>query len=145
MSDAIVDETTYERVVLVRERGAEVVFTADAGCAAKTAVTAAPTASTDGVAKPTQNVPIGLRAHIATEFTRASGDGTCTIWVYGYVTVLDTWYRIATLTQMAETGADMNHAEQLEVGPAYARLACRVAEISGTTATVVAVRIAWSK
>jgi len=145
MSDVLVDETTYERVTLVRDRADEVVFTEDPGCADKTAVTAAPTTSAHGVAKPTQNIPIGLRAHIAVEFTRASGDGTATIWVYGYVTVLDTWYRIATLTQMAETGADMNHAEQLEVGPAYARLGCRVAEISGTTATVVAVRIAWSK
>jgi len=133
--------------MLIKEYADEAKFTVD--LTAKTAVTAAPTAVTDGVALPsakgsTSNIRTGLRVQIATEFTRASGDGTCTIWVYGWSTKLATWYRLEALTQMAETAADMNHCVQIEVGSAFSRLATRVAEISGTTATVVATRIGWS-
>ena len=117
---------------------------------AKTAVTAAPTSASDGVAitappsSPTNHrsddtAIAAIPVVIGVEFTRASGDGTCTIWVYGYDDT--TWYRLEALDQMAETGADMNHAIRLEIGSMFTRIATRVAEISGTTATVVATRV----
>ena len=125
----------------------------------KTAVTSAPSGASAGVAvsRSARSVRgadfaaidssmegVNRKVQIAVEFTRSSGDGTCTIWVYGYVTALATWYRLERLPQMDETGTDMNHAFQLEIGEAYSRIATRVAEISGTGAKVVATRIGFS-
>jgi hypothetical protein len=118
--------------MLIQPTSTPAKFTAD--LASKTAATAVPSASTDGIA--VNSMRAGLKVHVGAVVTRSSGDAAVTLALYGYVADLGKWFRLELFSEMTETGVDFNHCIQVEVGSAFSRLATRVTAISGTGASV---------